>query len=126
MERHKEGGSSYRGAVIETSPSAAGNSENLLAELADHLVKPGPMIARITYASSQVAGREEAPRSEGDYEFVIFGGNPGEWTETTINRPVCLWRCDIDGNSSRRALAFKPRELCLTIVQPFQQRVQLD
>jgi hypothetical protein len=51
------------------------NSENLLAVLADHLVKPDPMVARITYRFQPVAGREEAPRSEADYEFVIFGGN---------------------------------------------------
>jgi len=51
------------------------NSENLLAVLADHLVKPDPMVARITYRFQPVAGLEEAPRSEADYEFVIFGGN---------------------------------------------------
>ncbi len=51
------------------------NNENLLAVLADHLVKPDPMVARITYLFRPVPGREEAPKSEADYEFVIFGGN---------------------------------------------------
>jgi putative ATP-dependent endonuclease of the OLD family len=51
------------------------NSENLVAVLADHLVKPDPMVARITYLFRPVPGREEAPKSEADYEFVIFGGN---------------------------------------------------
>ena len=51
------------------------NSENLLAVLADHLVKPDPMVSRITYRFQPVADLEEAPRSEADYEFVIFGGN---------------------------------------------------
>ena len=51
------------------------DNENLLAVLADHLVKPDPMVARITYLLRPVPGREEAPRSEADYEFVIFGGN---------------------------------------------------
>lgn len=51
------------------------NNENLLAILADHLVKPDPMVARITYLFRPVPGREEAPKSEADYEFVIFGGN---------------------------------------------------
>ncbi|MEI9974855.1 MAG: DUF2813 domain-containing protein [Ignavibacteriota bacterium] len=50
-------------------------SENLLAVLADHLVKPDPMVARITYRYQPVAGLKEAPKSESDYEFVIFGGN---------------------------------------------------
>jgi putative ATP-dependent endonuclease of OLD family len=49
-------------------------SENLLAVLADHLIKPDPMVARITYLFRPIAGRAEAPKSEADYEFVIFGG----------------------------------------------------
>lgn len=32
------------------------------------------MIARITYLFRPIPGREEAPKSEADYEFVIFGG----------------------------------------------------
>jgi putative ATP-dependent endonuclease of OLD family len=51
------------------------DNENLLAVLADHLVKPDPMVARITYLFRPVQGRKEAARSEADYEFVIFGGN---------------------------------------------------
>ena len=51
------------------------DNENLLAVLADHLVKPDPMVARITYLFRPTLGREEAPKSEADYEFVIFGGN---------------------------------------------------
>lgn len=51
----------------------AGN-ENLLAVLADHLIKPDPMVARITYLFRPIPGREETPKSEADYEFVIFGG----------------------------------------------------
>lgn len=50
-------------------------SENLLAVLADQLVEPDPMVARITYLFRPTPGREEAARSEADYEFVIFGGN---------------------------------------------------
>jgi len=63
--------------TIEVSIEFRGfeKSENLLAVLADHLVKPDPMVARITYRYQPVAGLKEAPRSESDYEFVIFGGN---------------------------------------------------
>lgn len=50
-------------------------SENLLAVLADHLVEPDPMVARITYLFRPIPGREDEARSEADYEFVIFGGN---------------------------------------------------
>lgn len=63
--------------VIEISLEFRGfeHDENLLAVLADHLVKPDPMVARITYLFRPIPGREEAPKSEADYEFVIFGGN---------------------------------------------------
>lgn len=63
--------------VIEVSVECRGfeKSENLLAVLADHLVKPDPMIARITYRYQPVAGLKGVPRSESDYEFIIFGGN---------------------------------------------------
>jgi putative ATP-dependent endonuclease of OLD family len=33
------------------------------------------MVARITYRYQPVPGLKEAPRSESDYEFVIFGGD---------------------------------------------------
>ncbi len=51
------------------------HSENLLAVLADHLVKPDPMVARITYRFQPVAGLTTPPKGEGDYEFVVFGGD---------------------------------------------------
>ena len=63
--------------VIEISVDFRGfeKNENLLAVLADHLVEPDPMVARITYRFQPIAGLKEAPRSEADYEFVIFGGD---------------------------------------------------
>jgi putative ATP-dependent endonuclease of OLD family len=63
--------------VIEISVEFRGfeKSENLLAVLADHLVKPDPMVARITYRYQPIPGLKDAPRSESDYEFVIFGGD---------------------------------------------------
>lgn len=50
-------------------------NENLLAVLADHLISPDPMVARFTYQFRPKSGLEAAPRSEADYEFVIFGAN---------------------------------------------------
>ncbi len=63
--------------MIEISVEFRGfeKSENLLAVLADHLVKPDPMVARITYRYQPVAELKAAPKSESDYEYVIFGGN---------------------------------------------------
>lgn len=62
--------------IIEISAEFRGfeKSENLLAVLADDLVKPDPMVARITYRYQPVAGLKGEPKSESDYEFVIFGG----------------------------------------------------
>jgi putative ATP-dependent endonuclease of the OLD family len=63
--------------VIEISVEFRGfeKNENLLAVLADHLVKPDPMVARITYRYQPIPGLKEPPKSEADYEFVIFGGD---------------------------------------------------
>jgi putative ATP-dependent endonuclease of OLD family len=63
--------------IIEVSVEFRGfeTSENLLAVLADHLVKPDPMVARITYRFQPIAGLKEPPKSESEYEFVVFGGN---------------------------------------------------
>jgi putative ATP-dependent endonuclease of the OLD family len=62
--------------IIEVSAEFRGfeKSENLLAVLADDLVKPDPMVARITYRYQPIAGLKGEPKSESDYEFVIFGG----------------------------------------------------
>ena len=54
------------------------DNENLLAVLADHLVQPDPMVAKVTYRYQPVPGLERAPRSEADYEFVLYGGNRPE------------------------------------------------
>lgn len=51
------------------------DNEDLLAVLADHLISPDPMVARITYQFRSQRGLERAPRSDADYEFVIFGAN---------------------------------------------------
>ena len=50
--------------VIEISVDFRGfeSSDNLLAVLADHLVKPDPMVARITYRFQPVAGLKEGPK----------------------------------------------------------------
>jgi putative ATP-dependent endonuclease of OLD family len=50
-------------------------NENLLAVLADHLVEPNPMVARVTYRYQPVPGLKNPPRSEADYEFIMFGGD---------------------------------------------------
>jgi putative ATP-dependent endonuclease of OLD family len=64
------------------------DNENLLAILADSLVNPDPMVARITYRFQPVSGLAAAPRSEADYEFIIFGG---ERVENSIGYELRRW-----------------------------------
>ena len=63
--------------VIEVSVEFCGfeRNENLLAVLADHLVNPEPMVARVTYRYQPIPGLQGLPRSEADYEFLVFGGD---------------------------------------------------
>jgi putative ATP-dependent endonuclease of OLD family len=63
-------------------------NENLLAVLADHLVKPVPMVARVTYRYQPVPGLENSPRSEADYEFILFGGNR---TDNAVGYDLRRW-----------------------------------
>lgn len=64
------------------------DNENLLAILADSLVKPDPMVARITYRFQPISGLEAPPRSEADYEFIAFGG---ERVENSIGYELRRW-----------------------------------
>lgn len=52
--------------------------EELLAVLADHLIQPSPMVAKVTYRFQPIEGIDRAPRSEADYEFLLFGGDRPE------------------------------------------------
>jgi putative ATP-dependent endonuclease of OLD family len=64
------------------------DNEYLLAILADSLVNPDPMVARITYRFQPVSGLAAAPRSEADYEFIIFGGKR---VENSIGYELRRW-----------------------------------
>lgn len=54
------------------------NDENQLALLADHLVQPEPMVARLTYIWEPRKSLKEAPRKESDYDFNVYGGDRPE------------------------------------------------
>ncbi len=51
------------------------NNENQLAILAEHLVNPEPMVARLTYVWQPLPGLEGGPKKNSDYEFLIYGGD---------------------------------------------------
>jgi putative ATP-dependent endonuclease of OLD family len=53
-------------------------NENQLAVLAEHLVNPEPMIARLTYVWQPLPGLKDDPKKDADYEFVVYGGDRPE------------------------------------------------
>ena len=54
------------------------DDENLLAILAEHLVTPSPMVARLTYVFQPRTDIKGEPTSEADYEFLCYGGDRPE------------------------------------------------
>jgi putative ATP-dependent endonuclease of OLD family len=52
--------------------------ENQLAVLAEHLVKPDPMVARLTYVWQPLPGLTGGPTKDSDYEFFVYGGDRPE------------------------------------------------
>jgi putative ATP-dependent endonuclease of the OLD family len=53
-------------------------NENQLAALAEHLVNPEPMIARLTYVWQPLPSLTDEPKKDADYEFVVYGGDRPE------------------------------------------------
>jgi len=54
------------------------DDNNQLAILAEHLVQPEPMIARLTYSWQPLPGLENAPKKQANYEFSVYGGGRPE------------------------------------------------
>lgn len=54
------------------------NDEGHLAVLAEHLVQPEPMVARITYEFGPISCLDNAPTKDDDFEFLIYGGDRPE------------------------------------------------
>lgn len=53
-------------------------NENHVALLAEHLVAPEPMTARLTYVFQPLETLEGEPNKESDYEFMLYGGDRPE------------------------------------------------
>lgn len=63
------------------------NDEDQLALLADHLVEPSPMVARLTYAWEPKKTLKEPPSKEADYDFTVYGGDRHEsWVSSDLRR----------------------------------------
>lgn len=54
------------------------DNENQLALLAEHLIEPEPMVARLSYVWQPLAGLEDRPKKDTDYEFFVYGGGRPE------------------------------------------------
>lgn len=64
-----------------------------VADLADYLVEPEPMVARLTYVFQPRPTLTEAPNKQSDYEFFVFGGDDPEnriYHETRRRLPLDL------------------------------------
>lgn len=66
-----------RGQVVRISVDLTDfeDNEELLAVLAEHLVSPTPMVARLTYLFRPQPSLGRAPVKEADYEFITYGGD---------------------------------------------------
>ena len=51
---------------------------NQLAVLAEHLVEPEPMVARLSYVWQPLPGLEHGPKKDSDYEYFVYGGDRPE------------------------------------------------
>jgi putative ATP-dependent endonuclease of OLD family len=51
------------------------DDERHLAVLAEHLVQPEPMVARLTYEFGPLPGLDHAPTKDNDFEFLTYGGD---------------------------------------------------
>jgi len=54
------------------------DDEGHLAVLAEHLVQPEPMVARLTYEFGPIPGLDHAPTKDDDFEFACYGGDRPE------------------------------------------------
>lgn len=54
------------------------DDEGHLAVLAEHLVQPEPMVARLTYEFGPIPSLDHDPTKEDDYEFSTYGGDRPE------------------------------------------------
>lgn len=54
------------------------DDEDELAVLAEHLVQPSPMVARLTYEFGAIPGLDHSPATSDDFEFVTYGGERPE------------------------------------------------
>ncbi len=54
------------------------DDEGHLAVLAEHLVQPEPMVARLTYEFGPLPGLDRAPIKDEDFEFLTYGGDRPE------------------------------------------------
>ena len=54
------------------------DDENQVALLAEHLVEPEPMTARLTYVFQPLEEEQGRPTRDSDYEFVLYGGDRPE------------------------------------------------
>jgi putative ATP-dependent endonuclease of OLD family len=71
--------SSQNRILISVEISDFEDDENMLAILAEHIVQPEPMVAKLTYEFCVLSDRENGA-TDNDFEFLLYGGNRQENT----------------------------------------------
>lgn len=61
------------------------DDENQLAVLAEYLVEPDPMVARLTYVWQPLPGLTGYPTKDADYEFFVYGKAGGTLFPSATN-----------------------------------------
>lgn len=65
------------------------NNANQLAVLAEHLIQPEPMVARLTYVFQPLPALAGNPTRESDYEFIVYGGDkPDNHVDHQVRRRI--------------------------------------
>lgn len=50
------------------------DNDDLMAMLAEHIISPNPMVSRLTYQFRPKTTLTNPPKTDSDYEFIVFGG----------------------------------------------------
>ncbi len=64
--------------IVSVEFSGFQGEEMQVADLADYLVEPEPMVARLTYVFQPRPTLTDPPSKQSDYEFFVFGGDDPE------------------------------------------------
>ena len=63
------------------------DDQNQLALLAEHLIKPSPMVARLSYVWQPLPTLDDEPKKDADYEFLVYAAMTAGLRDQIGNTP---------------------------------------